>query len=217
MKNVILVLVSVIFILSSCTKDPDDPATPNDPLPEESVLDYYPLAVGNYWVYQHSRCDSTWQNCDSIFTDTTKIIKDTIINNHTYYKLESRLFPGFTDYVYLRDSLDYIVNSKGNIIFSNKDFDNILYEKYGIFNGDTLFYYYAKMEEYPGLVETPAGEFNCLDCKIYIFTQKDNFQLPTHTHHLFAKNVGPVFNQAVYLSNMAGVKWELVDYHLEGR
>ena len=212
MKSIIsLSLLMTIFLFISCNKDEPEP-TPAPPV--ESVLDYYPLEIGNYWVYQRSGCDSTWENCDSLDTDTTRVVKDTIINNHTYFKLEGYTELGHKSVAYLRDSSDYIVSSNGNIIFSNKDFESILKERYEIFNGDTIFYYYVKMEEEPVPFESPAGVFECLDRKMTLFIQKDNFEKPINIHHLFAKGVGPVFSQAVYAISLGGYKMELVDYHV---
>ena len=208
MKNVILILVSVIFILSSCIKDPEDPVI------QESVLDYYPLSVGNYWVYQRSFCDSTWNHCDSLLTDTSKVVKDTVINNHTYYKVV--VFPeiGPKYATYLRDSLDYIVTSKGNIILSSTDFETILKENYEIINGDTIYYYFAKMHQDTAPFETPAGSFNCLDYRISLYVKSDNFEKEYQIHHRFAKYVGPVFNQNMFLFSHGGYKLELIDYHV---
>jgi hypothetical protein len=210
MKNAVFVsLFAALFFLAACNKDEPDPTSP-----KESVLDYYPLAVGNYWVYQRSRCDSAWGSCDALDTDTSRIVKDTLINNKTYYKIISFTELGTKSIGFLRDSLDYIVSSTGNIILSNKDFETVLKEKYEVFNEDTIYYYYAKMYEVMVPVETPAGNFECLDYKISLFTKKDNFEKETGIHHLFAKGIGPVFSQAIYLFSEGGYKLELVDYHI---
>ena len=100
MKHVLLIIIAFLIVFQACKKDEPDP----NPAPQESVLDYFPLTVGNYWIYEFSRCDSTWTECNYSRTDSNYVSKDTMINGHMYYKIEGRNFL-FLEPLFLRDSL----------------------------------------------------------------------------------------------------------------
>ncbi len=127
MNRIIIGAVILSIVFAACKTDDNNLA----PIPEDSVLDYFPLAVGNYWLYQFSSCDSTWENCDSLRVDSNYVSKDTLINGLIYFKLEGKKLVGSAP-VFLRDSLDYIVDSDGHIIFSNTDFTSKLSEEFVI-------------------------------------------------------------------------------------
>ncbi len=213
MKRLLIVAILSFIVLQACKKDESDP-NPN-PGPQESVLDYFPLTIGNYWIYKISSCDSTWTVCDSVRMDSNYVSKDTLINGLKYYKISGRNFLS-QDPLFIRDSLDYLVDMHGQILFSNKDFTDTLYEKYIIGNdSDTLFHWYSMMDKDPFVVQVPAGEFTCLDNKTSFFRKKDNFEVEFNTHYALSKNVGPVYDNAMFGSNTSGYKRELVRYHIQ--
>jgi len=211
MKRIILLLFIASITFSSCKKDEPNPDP--EPEPTESVLAYYPLTVGNFWIYERSFCDSTWEDCTLKSIDTSFVTKDTVINNNTYFKVEGVNPVGQKSTGFLRDSLDYIVSSSGNIVFSNKDFTTKLSEQYIITgNNDTAFYIYTKMHEEPYSIQVPAGDFDCLDRRLSLFSKSDNFESERNTHNLFAKGIGPVYNQVMYVNSGAGFKQELIEF-----
>ena len=199
------------MVFSACNKDETD----TDPSPQESVLDYFPLNTGNYWVYERSFCDSTWTQCEAKSTDTTFVTKDTLINNIIYYKVEGVNSLGQSVKSFYRDSLNYVVNSNGTILFSSSDFESKMHEQYVIIDeDDTIFYWYYKMQEELFAIHVPAGSFDCLDNKMSFFRKIDDFEKEFNTHQLYAKNIGPIFNQAMFASSGSGYKSELVDYKI---
>lgn len=183
---------------------------------DESVLDYYPLAVGNYWVYEKSGCDSTWLDCNHISYDTSRITKDTVINDNVYFKLEGSGITGNQLPVYLRDSGSYIVNQTGQIIISNSDFDRMIYERYQVdnYSGDTLYYIFNSIKDKPNMVTVPSGSYDCIDFRGSFFRVDENFSIEYNYHHYFAKNVGPVYQNALFANSLGGLKKELVSYRL---
>ncbi len=65
MKRLIVIVMMAALAFTACKKSDTD-VTPVPPSPEpESVLDYMPLAVGNYWIYESFSCDSGEINCVS--------------------------------------------------------------------------------------------------------------------------------------------------------
>ena len=160
MKKQILVcfVASVLFFFNACN-------TGNEP--KNNVLPVYlPLAVGNYWIYQNVNLDSLGNETALNLFDSIVITKDTLINNKLYY-----VFGGIQNYAatfpeYLRDSVGYLVNIKGQKTFSTTDFKNILAEKdyYSPINNKNCLWYTLKikMDSVQKLIKTPAGEFNTL-------------------------------------------------------
>lgn len=210
MKRIILFIFITTIVFSSCNKD----ETNTDPSPQESVLDYFPINVGNYWVYEISGCDSTWTDCNIIRIDTVKITKDTIISGTKYFKFQgSNPINYGSSGSFLRDSLQYIVNNFGDIIMSNTDFESIIGEQY-IVNQDTLYYWYSKMQEEFFEVRVPVGYYKCLDKRLSFFRHDENFEHEFNTHVFYAKNIGPVYNNWMYASSTAGLKQELVDFRI---
>ena len=74
MKKVMFVLGAILSIVA-CQKS-------NQPLPP----DYYPLAVGNFWVYDMHRVDSVGNNLSLWKTDSTIIVSDTMIGSVQFLK-----------------------------------------------------------------------------------------------------------------------------------
>ncbi len=211
MKRIIFLILILAIGFSSCKKDEPNPDP--DPIPQDSVLDYFPLSIGNYWVYERSACDSTWTECEVLSIDTSFVTKDTIINNNNYFKVEQVTVVGQKSTAYLRDSLNYIVSSLGEIVFSNTDFTTKLSEQYIITGtNDTAFYIYTKMQEEPYSIQVPAGNFDCLDRKLSLYSKADDFENERNTHNLFAKAVGPVYYQAMFVQGGNGFKQELIGF-----
>ena len=208
MKRIIILAFISIIAFSACKRDDNN----IEPIPQESVLDYFPLNVGNYWVYERSSCDSTWTDCQSMSIDTNFVTKDTVINELQYFKIEGRNLIGF-ETKFVRDSLDYIVDCKGRILFSNKDFTTVFYEEYVISNNDTLYHWYNKMHQESIIFELPLGEFSCLDNRLSFFRKKENFQWEFNSHSAYSKNVGLVYESSMFASSTGGYKRELIDYN----
>ena len=209
MKRIIFLILILAIGFSSCKKD--DPNPEPDPIPQDSVLDYFPLSVGNYWVYERSNCDSTWTDCHTLKNDTIRITKDTLISNQKYFKIESTNPLNYYVPSFLRDSLDYIVNNNGEIIMSHTDFDTKFGEKY-IVSQDTIYHWYVQMQEEYFDIQVPAGTFNCLEKRLSFFRHQENFEHEFNTHVYYAKGIGPVYYNWMYASNTAGIKQELIGF-----
>ena len=208
MKRILLIAVLAAITFSSCKKDEEPNQTPI-----ETVFDYYPLGVGNYWVYERSSCDTTWTDCISLSTDTCIVTKDTMINDLKYFKIEGVNIIGKMDSWLLRDSLDYIVDNHGRIHISNTDFESSFDEEYVIINdNDTIFFWHRKIMDHPNSVTVPSGTYDCLDNRLSLFRKADNFEREFNTHYYFAEDVGPVYESVMYASNTGGFKRELIGY-----
>lgn len=160
MKNLAL-MFSVCALFYSCKKNDETPETPT-PVTYDS---YSNLKVGNYWVYERFNLDTVGGIYTSLNVfDSSYIEKDTVVNGNTYYKLMAINYPN-TEYIgeYLRDSLSFIVNLTGSIVFASQNFTDTFYTHYYILNtgssDDTVSYIYSKMADDNFSIEVPAGTF----------------------------------------------------------
>jgi hypothetical protein len=208
MKRILLIAFSILISFVACKKnDSDDP--------NESVLDYMPLKVGNYWVYETYSCDSGEVNCESISIDTNWVTGDTLINGEVYYMVEGKLLL-VQGTLFLRDSGEYLVDHHGSVLFTHTDSLQI-FNPQSIKNpeGDTIYYWYSKLTAQNGHISTGAGSFNCMNMRGSFFTAADDFQQVHHYHNYYAKNVGLVKQTSFFASNFSAFRRELIDYHLE--
>lgn len=207
-----------VFTIAACTllackkKDPEVEPKPKDT--------YFPLAVGNQWVYDtYSVSNDDEETLLPDLRDTIRVEKDTLINGKSYFLLRSSFTPNndihliFADMfnTALRDSSGYIVNSDGVVCFS-PDFKS----------HDTLRTYVGRDISYKEVmtdpnkkITVPAGTFKVLAMERHIWVNTP--PSPRRLHHkYFAKNVGPIYNHAFYMSDGKDVyRKKLVAYHLK--
>lgn len=212
MKKSVLIMGIVAVLFASCKKDEPEQITPTQPL--ESVLDYYPLADGNYWVFQQTYYDSSGNVLPQSWGADSIVVKnDTIINNKTYHIVEDYGFAGSTTlrtYFY-RDSANCIVNNEGTIIFSI----NPGYTETHILTPDTLAYINYSFVDNVENISVPAGSYNCVDFKGEMFRKEDNFSVPYLLNNYFCKNIGPVKKTRMFVNNLSTIELELINYHVQ--
>lgn len=212
MKRFVIMAIFLVIACYACKKDEVVTADP----PKDSVLDYMPLSIGNYWIYETFGCDSGEVNCTSKSIDTSRITKDTVIYGKTYYKLEGN-YHLFIDPIFLRDSGDYLVDHKGRVLFTHTDSLQIFNEQIvNDFYGDTVFYWYDKLISQNEEIMVEAGLFNCMDMRTSFFREEDDFQIEHQGHNYYAKNVGLIKQSAMWASSLDVNKRELVGYYLVG-
>jgi len=219
MKKMILLLVIATLALA-CQKEelPDNPENP--PVSEKN---YYPLTIGSYWNFQSFRVDTNGVETDLNKADSVIITKDTIINGETYAVFEGTNYPfsqgnwGIVNIA--RDSLGYMVNHLGTIIFSSNNFTDTLDS--GVVHKttdiDTLFTYYTKMEEVNQPVSVPAGIFEVLNYKV-TYTFPDYASQPDlywrSANKFFAPDVGQIFSMWFYAQQTEVTERRLTSYYI---
>lgn len=210
MKRLMFVAISFLFLFTACQKDDSKPADR-----EDSVLDYMPLKVGNYWVYNTYFCEPGEMDCELQSVDTNRVTKDTVINGNKFFKIEGQYLYS-QGARYIRDSAEYLVDPNGNVLFSDSDFSSVFNNQtITSAQGDTIFYWYYMLTDVEDPVEVEAGTFDCLDMQGSIFRAMDDFEIEHHCHNYYAKGIGPVKQSSLFVSSLKVVKRELVSYHLE--
>jgi len=207
MKKLIFGVLFLIITLSACSTEE---ITHN----QNDVTDYAPLKIGNYWVYKSYYIDpqgnETPGSYDSIF-----VANDTVHNGHTYKVLKKGWHEPYHIESIIRDSLSYIVNIDGHILFSSDNFTDVLYRKTLILNGDTIYVAQFKMEQTPHPVTVDAGTFdNVLNYKCNV-----EFYRTGHPHYslnnYYVKNIGRILKTTMYISSQNKTEYRLVRYHIQ--
>lgn len=186
-------LIFFIFTLS-CKKDKlVDPVS--------RTAKHFPMAVGNYWVYDVIGYDlSTYSGTYISTNDTVKIVGKKEIDGKSYFQFKEDQYwhstaSGPNYFYYRRDSAGYIIDEESNIHFTALDFDRILntrtlspnhYIEYSI--RDSTFFEF-----------TPAGTFECLDYfgTLWNVDHWDDRKL----RNAYGTQVGLVYQNVYYTSN----------------
>lgn len=182
MKKYFLFALAAV-ILTSCKKDEDQPVV---------FADYGNLKVGNYWVYQQFEVDTLGNVSPLDVFDSCFIEKDTLIHGNTFCKMVRPYNIGPFDYsiTFLRDSLDYIVNSAGLIEFSAEDFETIFLSDSLMYRDPPVLFYKktSKMADKDLEVITPAGNFITRSFRTtYEYSEAVQVLSPRYMHNRYAK------------------------------
>lgn len=206
------VLVIVIAFITSCQKDDYQ---------EELRINYTPLEIGNYWIYENYIVDSIGNETETSTIDSVVITRDTIINNMKYFVLEGTNYPFIRERQIiniLKDSLGYLVNSKGRILFAENNFIDTLYKRVELSDvNDTIFTCTYKMEKPIYSVTVPAGTFEVLNFKGTLFTyiNLQEIQNPKYMNTYYADNVGKISETYLYLNSPMTIERRLLKYYIQ--
>ena len=207
-------LMTVYF--TSCQKDGAEPE------PDiQKAHNYFPLEIGNYWIYSNYEIDTLGNEKDMNKKDSVIISRDTTIRGNQYYILEGLKFPNNVSHWsiidILRDSSGYLVDDKGGIKFSATNFKDTLYTFVQLNNEDTLYTLTYKMEKSNSLVTVPAGEFKALNFKGTVFTPFTikGIKNPRYIDNYYAENVGKIFQTYFYMSSQKTFEKRLIRYKIE--
>jgi len=207
----LFLLVLAISLFAACNKDKTNPQ-------EES--NYFPMQIGNYWVYQHYNIDSLGNETDMNKTDSVIIKRDTIINNKQYFVLEGTNYPyngnRWEILDYLRDSSGYLVNFNGIIKCSENNFTDTLVSKTEVIGEDTLYFLTYQMEAPDNYIIVPAGEFEVLNFKGTVVMPKNHpgIKNPRYMNNYYADGVGKIIETYFFLSSPFISEKRLVRYNI---
>ena len=173
------------------------------------LLNYLPMKVGNYWVYQHFRVDSMGVETKLSMYDSVAIMGDTMINSKKYFVFYQSNPPVSAIPSFVRDSSGSLLNDKNEIFFSQTNFKDTLMRSTFIDNNIKYFDSSIKMEKAKNLVSVPMGNYEALNAKgtllLYIDLKNDipyvGINIPViYYNTYYAPNVGLILDTYIYLS-----------------
>ena len=216
MKNQIIYLLAVLFIISAaaCKKENNTPTCDNCP---DSVSDYSQLAIGNYWVYEIQTVNEAGEDTELYGIDSVYIAGDTLINGETYFiqKNTQSLFGGIYKQALLRDSSDFIVNNKGKILLSTSIFDKVIQE---IDGAEGRFHINYTMVDKDLEIEVPAGIFKTYNFRGIIHFNEDLISVAINDraiNNYYAKDIGLIKSNIFFAHSPFSFERRLLRYHIE--
>lgn len=212
-KSILIISIGIIFF-TSCRKEDSTSTTPITT--QETVNDYFPLNTGNYWVYKQTSLDSSGNIIPNTWGNDSIVVKnDTVINNKTYHTIIEYNFLGSPNphNHFYRDSLNYIVDNNGAIVFSiNPGF---VYKQVFSYLSDTIAYVNYSFVNQTTSITVPLGTYNCVDLKGEIFRKNDNFTNVHLSHNYYCKNIGSVKKVLRFVESLGFIELELLSYHVQ--
>lgn len=196
-----LLLSLVITSLLGCENDSEE-------VTSGKVTEYFPMKIGNYWVYEHYRVDMFGNKTKLPLVDSVVVTNDTLINGKTYYVFEGTdYFRHGTEWgitgIY-RDSSDCIVNPKGEIKLSLSNFSDTLHQAVLEYDSQEYAEIIYKMQDKKKKIEVPAGTFDALNFQGK-FIANENFipsgvENPRYLNNYYSKGVGLVSKNYFYFT-----------------
>jgi hypothetical protein len=207
MKKLLYISIILIVVLFSCKKQED---VTIDKFKEESG-DFLPLSVGNYWIYEVTNVDTNG-NSTFVNIDSTYIVGDTNIRNEIYYIFKSSTSIFYTQY--LRDSMHYIVDEKGEKFFSPlRQQDTLFSNLVKNINGDTISFTYRIMREPPFPIKCVLGEFRALDAEVNRYFSFVN--ILDKSHAFYAPRIGLILRQDFFSFAGKRNEYSLIRYNVK--
>jgi hypothetical protein len=189
--NSFICVITILAVIVGCSE-----AESNSDNSDNS--NFYALTVGNSWTYEFFRRVSDTDEFESIgVTEVVKIIDEVQIDGEIYYTIEStttgndnNYFPCNENGVELsrvRDSLGYLINGDGKILFSKLNTDIYLIESNA--NSPSV---YGQMIDSLNNVSVAAGEFVCLPNRQFAINPSNSQEFPGNDYKFRADGVGEI-------------------------
>ena len=201
------------LLVASCGKEDSNPVESINA--REKVTDYYPLTVGNYWIYEYYSSDSSLIFTDNHLTDSVYIVNDSLSKGNVYAVVCSSYWYSTT---FVRDSSNYIVTNDGMKLFTINQDNNNLVDRYLPYP-DSIFHDTWKMKNSDSICNVPSGQYQA---KYLLGTLTSTVpNLPSMTkrnfYYAYVKGIGLVYERLGYLSSPDYFEERLVRYHVDGK
>lgn len=202
------------FLMIAFFSCKDDDTTPGEMI--DDVLPVYtPLTTGSYWIYEWAKIDTLGNETLMTTRDTISILGDTLINGNTYAILDGT-YLGSQSRQFHRDSLGYLVNSNGQVLFSESNTDELLHTD-SIPSGISPFLVREyRMEGNVTTIDASVGTFDCLNYQgKYIPLDPDYPHGIRYSNVYYADGIGDVESLIFYYSSPDNLIRRLVEYNIE--
>lgn len=212
MKYSIVLFLCFCFVLFSCKKKKDETTTVNG-TPFLSSNQYFPMAVGNYWIYQLVTIDTNGVETIDPLLDSVYISKDSVINGKTYFEVTGMVFfqaPSWKRYY--RDSLQFVVDEFGTLIYAPEYFtDTMRFDTV-----PTTYTSFQIMKHLDSLVTVPYGNFITSSAERTVnLIPPYPWANPRFTHTLFSQYTGVVNESRFFVSSPDYMEGRLVRYYVQ--
>ncbi len=193
MKNFAILILSILLIIGCREEDPRNaPGAEN-----QEFASYLPLQTGNYWIYETYEIDNLGNEVLIGETHQISIGRDTTINGETFYLEEDENYIFNTNTKFKRDSSGYIIDQKGDILFSSSNSTDVLL---ALENGPSRIEY--KMDETSQMISVPAGDFDCLNYKgLVTHTDPNEDYPPRILNNYYSEDIGLISSTVFYFGN----------------
>jgi hypothetical protein len=211
MKQLTLLCAMALMSFMACQKENASTSTITI-----NTENYFPMKVGNYWIYVNSEVSSTGVETVNEGLDSVFIEKDTIVNSKLFYKFVTynTKYKTYSKGRLLRDSLQNIFTEKDKIIFSAKNFKDTFEFDYN--NIELFKTKYYKMEKENNIVSS-TGTYNCLDYRLTAILKQPALDGDTvrYCHTYYSNNIGLLQKKAGFISSRAFLKEDLIRYKVQ--
>jgi len=203
------------LFIASCKKEGSNPVESIGT--QEKVTDYYPLEVGNYWIYEYYTSDSTLNFIDQHLIDSVYVEKDSIYNGNVYAVVWRSAYWNFSMSL-MRDSSDYLINNAGQKIFTINQDNNNLVDRYLPYP-DSIFHDTWKMKNSDSICNVPAGQYQAkyLVGTLTSLVPKSPSMTKRNFYYAYVKGIGLVYERLGYLSGPDYLEERLIRYHVNGK
>ena len=202
------------MLVFSC-KDKDDDATSNLPTP---AIEYFPLTVGSYWVYDWYSIDALGnEEPYPLYHDSIYISGDTVIGGLTYSIMEGTHFNSDFRSFY-RDSSGFLVNGEGGVPLFTTTSEQVQLGLDTIFiDSEPFAIVDTKMQPTATSITVPAGTFaDCLTATTFVTSFDPNYPHGVREQpYYYAKGVGRILHRIAFYSTPGYFESKLAKYHIE--
>ena len=199
-------LVSLLII--SCSKE--DPISSGEMIPDSII----PFTVGNYWIYQSYLEDENGVLQPKSSTDSMYIESSQMINGIEYFNVNNYSVASSNVTTVLRDSLGYLVNDSGQIVYSPNDDGGVLFENVLPYHDEANIYISYSLESTVSL-DTPAGTFETKKIVGDVDFSETNFECDKQNLAYYADGVGRVREDLFFASSCNVLYRELLRYNIQ--
>jgi hypothetical protein len=197
MKRLMIVTLLILPLLFfSCKKDNSEQSVPQS--------DFVKLETGNYWIFDFYKIDTNGVETKLDHTDSSFILKDTLINGNQYFVKvsdliqfeKSSMMTMVSDTMFLRDSSGYLVTPTGFIMFARDNFTDVIHAD----TASTLTWWEYKMTGKDSIVTVPAGTFTTRTMGVTYYPLSPNYPWGIRkVYNVYGAGVGMVkYTYALY-------------------
>lgn len=213
MRKFVLAIFAANLLFVSCKKEEKEA----NQAPVTKASDYFPMSVGNYWVYEMFEIDTNGNEVNMGWLDSVYISGTEEIRGETYYLFtRGNGGPGGCFTTSVRDSSGYLINWEGTILFAPDDFSDTLAIDVEMLNEmDTLYVGYSNMEKVTDKISLKAGDFDALLCRNRYHIPLTGVALEYRELLEYrAPGVGLIIKQCAHLADPKIREGRLVRYHI---